>query len=292
VWGEYLFPTSVKEALRILAEYRGEARIIAGGTDLVLQSRSGKCPSQVMVDITRIPDLDGIEERDGYIHVGALVTHAQVVASPLIQGKAGVLAEACAHVGGPQIRNMGTLVGNVVNARPAADGAVALFALNAEARVANLEGHRWQPVSEIYKDVGVCLIDPCIEIVTALRFPALGPRCEGAFERLARRRSLALPIINAAAVVCVEGGVFSDVRIAVGPVAPTPFRAARAEAALLGQQVEATVIADAAELAAADAQPRDSAVRGSKRYRTAMVGVLVRRALMRAAKLSGGAQDA
>lgn len=282
MWREYLFPTSVEEAVAMLARYGGEARIITGGTDLVLQSQRGKCPSQVMVDITRIPSLDYIEERDGFIYIGALATHGKVAASPLIREKASVLAEACGHVGGPQIRNVATLAGNVINALPAADGAVALFALDAEAQVVDPDGVRWEPISRIYKGVGVCLLDPCLELVTALRFPVLGPHYASAFERLARRQALALPIVNAAVVVSLRDGVFHDVRIAVGPVAPAPFRATKAEKALVGQSAHTMQVERAAKLAAEDAHPRDSAVRGSQEYRKAMVAVLVRRALTRA----------
>jgi len=292
VWQEYLFPGSAEEALQMLAERRGRARIIAGGTDLVLQSQQGKIQATTLVDITRIPGLDFIEEREGYIYLGAQVTHAQIAASPLIRAKGDVLAMACGSVGGPQIRNMGTLVGNVVNALPAADGAVALFALDAETEVASLSARRWLPIAEVYQNVGVCVVDPSAEMITALRFPALQPRHKGAFQRLAPRRSLALPILNTAVVVGVQEGRFTEARIAIGPVAPTPFRAKEAEDVLIGQCVGGAVIKRAAELAAAAAQPRDSVLRGSKEYRKALVEVLVRRALAEAAGLwprtSGG----
>jgi CO/xanthine dehydrogenase FAD-binding subunit len=286
VWQNYLFAESVDHALALLAQHEGAARIIAGGTDLVLQSHQKKCPSTVMVDVTRIPGLGGIEERDGHIEIGALATHGQVAASPLIQTMGRVLAEACAKVGGPQIRNMATLVGNVINALPAADGAVALFALDAEAQVVDDTGSRWIPIDDLYAGVGVCTIDSCVEMVTALRFASPSPGQRGAFERLARRRSLTLPIVNAGVVVDIEEGRFADARIAVGPVARTPFRAKRAEDVLRGSEVSAEVIGQAAELAQADARPRDSYVRGSKGYRSAMVQVLVRRALLRASKAS------
>jgi len=172
MWDEYLFPASVEEALEMLEAYGGEARVIAGGTDLVLQSQRGQCPAKAMVDITRIPGLDHIEEQDGLIYIGAQVTHAQVAASPLIRSRAGVLAEACGSVGGPQIRNVGTLVGNVVNALPAADGAIALFALDAEAEVAEQAGRRWTPIAALYAGVGLCTVDPCTALITQLRFRA------------------------------------------------------------------------------------------------------------------------
>lgn len=286
MWREYLFPMSVGEALQMLAEHRGRARIIAGGTDLVLQCQAGKVDADVVVDITRIPGLDAIEERDDYIHIGAQVTHGRVAASPLIRERARILALACATVGGPQIRNTGTLVGNVVNALPAADGAVALFALDAEVEAADLNGRRWLPIRELYRNVGVCLVDPRAEMITGLRFRPLQAHHRCSFQRVAPRRALSLPILNVAAVLSVVDGRFQDVRIAMGPVASLPFRAAGAEAALLGQVVTDDVIAQAAALAMQAAQPRDSVLRGSRVYRKALVQSLVRRALSEAVGLT------
>jgi CO/xanthine dehydrogenase FAD-binding subunit len=284
MWDAYVFATSISDALRKLADFGGEGRIIAGGTDLVLQAQRGQCPSRAMVDVTRIPGLDRIVQQGAFIAIGAAASHAQVSASPTIRTYAGLLARACGSVGGPQIRNVGTLVGNVVNALPAADGAVALFALDAQVEVVSPQGREWLPIAELYENVGVCTIDPCLQMVAALRFAPLIAGMGWGFERLARRRALVLPIVNAAAVVGVRDGRFDRVRIAVGPVAPTPFRATAAENAIAGRPVEESAIALAAELAARDARPRSSVVRGSREYRTAMVEVLVRRALTHAAE--------
>lgn len=282
MWQNYLFPATVQEALEMLAAHGGQARIIAGGTDLVLQSQRGQRAATVMVDITRIPGLDGIEEHEDYVTIGCQATHAQIAASPLIHQKAEVLALACGSVGGPQTRNVGTLVGNVVNALPAADGAVALFALDAEVEVVDAEGRRWLPIAAMYAGVGKCTIDPCVQMVTAIRFRPLSNGWASAYQRLANRKALALPILNAAVVVGLEDGVCSEVRIAVGPVAPTPFRAREAEAALVGQPPTPEAVVRAARLAADAANPRDSVLRGSRDYRKAMVEVLVRRALTQA----------
>lgn len=291
MWDEYLFPASVEEALEMLEASGGEARIIAGGTDLVLQSQRGQCPAKVMVDITRIPGLDHIEERDGLIYIGAQATHGQVAASPLIRFRAGVLAEACGSVGGPQIRNVGTLVGNVVNALPAADGAIALFALDAEVEVVERRGCRWTPIASLYAGVGLCTVDPCAAMITQLRFPALGKGEAGAFERLAKRRALVLPILNTAAIVGLRRNKVQKARIAIGPVAPTPFVAAEAAESLVGQPPDEGRITWAAKLAAQTAQPRDSLLRGSAEYRKAMVEVLVRRALWRAVEAASLQED-
>ncbi len=284
MWEEYLFANSVEHALELLARYGGRAQLIAGGTDLVLQSQRGECPATVMVDITRIPGLNRIEERDGYILIGAQVTHAQIAASPLIREKAPILAMACSQVGGPQTRNAGTLVGNVVNAQPAADGATALFALDAELEVATLETRRWEPISQVYRGVGVCAIDACREMVTAVRFRPLANACGCSYQRLARRKALTLPTLVVAVVLEMGEDVVRTARIAIGPVAPTPYRAADAEAYLIGKKAHEAAFAEAGQLAAAKAKPRDSLIRGSSEYRTAMVAVLVRRALAEAAQ--------
>jgi CO/xanthine dehydrogenase FAD-binding subunit len=288
MWDDYLFPASVEEVLDMLAAHRGEARIIAGGTDLALQSQRGRIPSKAMIDITRISGLDHIEEQDGLIYVGAQVTHGQVAASPLIRSRAGVLAEACAAVGGPQIRNVGTLVGNVVNALPAADGAMALFALDAEAEVAERTGRRWAPIADLYAGVGRCTVDSCLAMITQLRFRALGKGQAGAFERLAKRRALILPILNTAVVVALQEDEVEEGRIAIGPVATTPFVATEAAQALVGRSPDETAVAEAARLAAEAAQPRYSLLRGGAEYRKKMVEVLVRRALSRAAAAASG----
>ena len=288
MWDDYLFPQSVEEALDMLEARGGDARIIAGGTDLALQRQRGRSPARVMVDITRIPDLDRIEEQDDYIHLGARVTHAQVAASPLIRSRAGVLAEACGSVGGPQIRNVGTLVGNVVNALPAADGAIGLTALDAQAEVTERTGRRWTSISNLYAGVGRCTVDSCQAMITQLRFKALGDAEGGAFERLAKRKALILPILNAAAVVGVEDGTVQRARVAIGPVATNPFVATDAAEWLVGRAPDAAAAANAAKLAAQAAEPRYSLLRGSAEYRKSMVEVLVRRALTRALALASG----
>ena len=286
-WTDYLFPQTIAETLAMLQAHQGRARIIAGGTDLVLQAQRGQCDSTVMVDITRIPGLDFLEEREGFIWIGPQVTHAQVAASPLVRAHAGLLARACGSVGGPQIRHVGTLVGNVVNAMPAADGAVALFALEAEVEVQDASGRRTVPIDTLYAGVGRCTLDPCVQMVTAIRFRALPAGSGWSFQRLAQRRALILPMLNCAVVAQVAGGRFVEARIAVGPVAETPLRATAAEEALRGAPVGPETMREAARLAQEAAHPRDSAVRGSGEYRRAMVGVLVRRGLAEAAAMAG-----
>ena len=278
-WSDYLFPETLEDAVAMLQKHDGRARIIAGGTDLVLQSKRGLCASEVMVDITRIPDQAFLEEQDGWIHIGPLVTHEQVSASPLVREKAGVLAQACGSVGGPQIRSVATLAGNVVNALPAADGAVALFALDAEVEVLDQCGRRWESITGFYTGVGECGANPCHEIVVGLRLRPLPESAGWSFQRLARRKSLILPMLCVATTVEVEDGRTANARIAVGPVAPIPFRARAAEDMLKGTETDERIIAEAARKAYEQASPRDSVLRGSGEYRKHMVEVMVRRGL-------------
>lgn len=282
MWSDYLFPRTLEEAVEVLAAHNGRARVIAGGTDLVLQAQRGQCDAEVMVDITAIPGLDFLEEREGWIYVGPQVTHGQVAASPLVREKVGVLARACASVGGPQLRCVATLVGNVVNALPAADGAVALFALDAEVQVIDQSERRWESITGFHTGVGQCRVDPCHEVVGAIRFRPLPAGSGWAFQRLARRKTLILPMLCAAIAAQVKNGAVADVRIAVGPVAPIPFRAGAAEDALRGVKVSDQAIAGAARKALEEANPRDSLLRGSGEYRKHMVEVLVRRGLHQA----------
>lgn len=281
----YLFPQTVDETLEMLRQHAGRARIIAGGTDLMLQIKQGKYQVETFVDITRVPELNGIRlMEDGYIWIGATTTHRQVWESSIIQEHAAVLAEACRTVGALQIQNVGTLGGNVVNALPAADGSIALTALSAEAQVATPHGRYWTDLLEVFSRPGVCKIDPSAELLVGFRFKALRRRAGSAFERLARRRALALPILNCGVVVQLNdaGDRFEYAAIALGPVAPTPFRARGAEAILAGAPVNEETIRAAAHQAMQESEPRSTILRASREYRKDMVEVLTRRALERA----------
>ena len=278
-WQEYLCPHSVEEALDILLAYGGDARIIAGGTDLLLELRRGHLTVDCLVDITFIEDLHKIELVDGRIVIGAGVTHNQAANSSLVKERASALAQATAQMGSPQIRNQGTVMGNVVQGLPAADAAVALTALEAEVEIVSPEGTRWEAMEGLYVGVGCCRVDSSREIAARLRFLALGEGEGSAFLRLARRRSLSLPMLNVAVVVGLKDGCFEWARIALAPVADRPHRARSAEELLKGKEVNAYSIGVAAEAAEAEAQPRSSRLRGSREYRRQMARVLTRRAL-------------
>jgi CO/xanthine dehydrogenase FAD-binding subunit len=218
------------------------------------------------------------------IVLGAGVTHRQVSESPLIRERATVLAEACQAVGSLQIRNVGTLGGNVVNAMPAADGSIALLALEAEAEIVDGMGRKWVPLPDLFAGPGISKMDSTREMLIAFRFKVLSERQGSALERIARRRALALPILVCAVVVTLseDGGDFESARIALGPVAPVPFRASQAEESLRSATVSLETMARAGEIAMQESQPRSSLLRASKEYREEIIRVLVRRGLERA----------
>lgn len=287
--GEYLRPTSLEEALSMLTEFKGEARVISGGTDVIVRMRQRKEEPRALVDITGLPSLSGISEENGRIEIGALVTHGQVAGSEMIQAKAGLLAQGCGAVGSPQIRNVATLAGNLISGQPAADGSIPLLALGADVTIVSAESDRVVPLADFFLGVGRTALDPTREIMTKISFPALGENQGGAFKRLAKRKALTLPMLACGVVVKVDPAkeTFEDVAIALGPVAPTPFREHGIEASLVGKPVDRESIEEAVAGLYAACSPRDSLLRGSCDYRQEMVKVFVRRGLLAALTQAG-----
>ncbi|MEJ2208749.1 MAG: FAD binding domain-containing protein [Anaerolineae bacterium] len=262
--------------------------MIAGGTDLVIELDEGKCTADCLVDVTRIPGLDTIEQQDGQIVLGANVTFRQVKESALVQQQARVLAEAAGTVGALQIQTVATLAGNIVSSLPAADGSVALSALDAEVEVAGPDGRQWHPIGELFLGPGRSAVDPTRQMITAIRFPVPRGRHGSAWERIGRRRALVLPILNCGVSLALEDGEGQDgpriawARLGLGPVAPVPFRARQTEAFLHGQPATEETFRQAGEIAAGEAKPRTSLLRASKEYRVEVLKVLVRQGLTRA----------
>lgn len=288
-YDQYLIPETLDQALAMLAEFDGSARVIAGGTDVVPELRSRKHKASVLVDISRLPDMDGIEMDGGSIRLGPLATHARVAASELIRDKAAVLAEGCGWVGSPQIRNVATVGGNLVSGQPAADASLPLLALDAEVTIAGPQGERRAPLADFFLDLGKTAIDPGREIMTGISFSALGENQGACYQRLAQRKALVLPMLACATVVKVDPAskTFAGVALSLGPVAPTPMRERAAEEMLMGQPIGKEIIAKAADSASAQCSPRDSLLRGSCDYRQAMVRVFVERGLTRSLALAG-----
>lgn len=285
-WRHYLIMKSVKETLQYLTEEGGKARVVAGGTDLTLQMQ-GKNVSErdlTLLDISQIEEIRGIRESEGFLFIGAATTITEISSSNLIHTKAHALAQGANWLGSPQIRNVATIGGNVVNAQPAADTSVPLVALGAEAKIVSPEGERYMPVEELFRGAGESSINPCRELISHFRVPIWEvPRRSSCMERLAKRKAFTLPTLSVAACVEIEEGgeSFQQVRIVVAPVAPTTYRARRAEEILKNVPITKENINRAAAIAKEDANPRHS-LRGSATYRKEMVEVLTRRALLAA----------
>ena len=277
-WNHYITPTSLAGALDLLADYGNDARIIAGGTDLLLELARGVRPQKILIDITRIPGLDAIRlDNDGWVHLGPLVTHNQVVASPLAVERAFPLARACWEVGAPQIRNRGTVAGNVITASPANDTITPLWALDATLTLLSRRGTRTLSCAQFFQGVRRTALAPD-ELLVDIAFRGLDDHASGAFLKLGLRRAQAISVVNVAIVLRREGDQVRQAAIALGAVAPTIVRATDAEQALVGSILDETTSEQAAMLAAAASRPIDD-VRASADYRRDMVAVLTRRAL-------------
>ncbi|MCX5977141.1 MAG: FAD binding domain-containing protein [Coprothermobacterota bacterium] len=273
---DHLFPTSPSEAIEMLLREDGKARLIAGGTDLILEIRDHANSFEALVDVSRIPGLDRIHSDGERIHLGPLVTMTQVEESLLLKQHAIALWEACSWVGGPQIRNRATLAGNIVSAQPAADGAIALVALNAGLKILGFQGERDLMLSDSYIGVGRSAIDASREMITCIEFEGQHQGEASAFRRMAQRKAMALPQLNCAVWIASSVGYCTNARIAVGPVATMPFRARQAEAYLVGKPLTDETITACAAAIQEEVQPRDSMLRGSGLYRKEMAEALAR----------------
>lgn len=277
-WNLYLTPDSLTAALDLLAEYGNDARIIAGGTDLLLELGRGVRPQRVLIDISAIPKLDAIAlDKNGWLHLGPLVTHNQVVASPLLVELAFPLARACWEVGAPQIRNRGAVAGNLVTASPANDTITPLWAMGAIITLASRRGVRTLTCAQFFQGVRRTALAPD-ELLLDIAFPALPGHASGTFLKLGLRRVQAISLVNAAVVLHWDGDQVRQAAVTLGAVAPTIVAADEAAQALVGSALDDAAIERAASLAAAASRPIDD-VRASADYRRAMVAVLTRRAL-------------
>jgi carbon-monoxide dehydrogenase medium subunit len=279
-WVAFKKPRNLSEVLTLLVEAKGKGRVMAGGTDLIVQMNRGEHKIDLLVDITGINELKKIQEDDGWIRIGAGVSHAEVAKSPLIQREAKALAKGCSHLGSPQIRNMATLVGNVISAQPAGDGAIPLMALEAQLKVLSKNGERWIPLEEAYQGIGISAVDATKEVATEVRFKKIGESGATEFFRMARRKALALPILNGAVVILFNTSKerIEKIRIAIGPVGEKPFRPKKAETYLESNEISHKCLLEACQIASEEANPRDS-LRGSGFYRREMVRVNLIRAI-------------
>jgi len=301
MWHTYYAPRSVPEALDLLAQHGAACRVIAGGTDLILELERGARKPQILVDVSRVWGLDQVELSNGTLRIGAAATHNQVVASAPAVAHAFPLARACWQVGAPQIRNRGTIAGNLVTASPANDTITPLWAMDAAVVLASRErGERTLSFGRFFLGVRRTALEPD-EMLVRVEAPALGPNERGTFLKLGLRQAQAISVVNVAVVLSFEAVIgegsavpgpearihdsanrvyfpVARARIALGSVAPTIVRASEAEAYLTGKSLTEENIARAAELTASAARPI-SDIRASAEYRRDMARVMAARAL-------------
>lgn len=272
-WQRYYTPGTVDDALELLERYDGHARVIGGGTDFLVESRRGMHRPQIaIVDATRIDGLTDITGTDSHIVIGCGVTHSRIIRHPLIRAHGTCLAESCGVIGGPQVRNVGTLAGNVAHALPAGDGTIGLLALDGEAEITSSEGTRWIPLRETFAGPGRSTIDRHREVLTRLRFRPTGSNEGCAHQRVMRPQGLCLPIVSMAARLRLDrDGHIAAVTISAGPVGPVPWVADPAMGVLLGESPSPELFAAAADAIVGTVSLRTSKYRATREYRQQMI---------------------
>lgn len=289
LWTDYHTAETVEEALSLLASYNGDARIIAGGTDLLIDlqyNRTSDHSVGALVDVTGIGEMTRIDQDGNTCLIGGAVTHTTIVRSALLEARATCLVESCGVVGGPQVRNVGTLGGNVAHALPAGDGTTSLVALNAEAQVAWADGRReWLPIASLFKGPGKSVIDSTRDVLVAFRFNLCRDGEATAFKRIMRPQGVALPVLGCAVWLQLDSArqQITDARICIGPVGSVPQRAVDVEAVLRGQPIDQATITTAVRTARETLHPRTSKYRATGEYREHMIETLLRQALPLAA---------
>ncbi|HLV44655.1 MAG TPA: FAD binding domain-containing protein [Aggregatilineales bacterium] len=287
LWEHYYTPRTFEEASDLLARHGGAARVVGGGTDLLLEIKQGhRPPVDALVDVTHIDALKHISQEDDHAIIGAAVTHNQIVRSEMLTQRATCLVESCGVVGGPQVRNVGTLAGNVAHALPAADGTTSLVALDAEVEVYHNGSIMWVPIQEMFQGPGQSLLDSTRDLLLRFRFRLTGEREGSAFKRIMRPQGVALPVLASAAWVRLAADLqtIEETRVCIGPVGPVPTRITVVENALDGNIFSEDLLDEVVRLARENLKPRTSKYRATSEYRAEMIEVLLRRALPLAVK--------
>ncbi len=275
---DYYSPATLPEAIDVLARHNGGARVIAGGTDLLLKMKAGafRTPPKAVVNIKRIPELRGLSYT-AQLNLGALTTLEEIRRSPVIREHYPALADAASTMASVQIRNLATVGGNLCNGAPSADLAPILIALNAIARIAGAGGERRVPLEEFFTGPGATVLQPG-ELLVALKVPR--PSGTSLYLKHSPRECMDIAVVGVGLAVEVKTSrrEVSTARIVLGAVAPVPMRARRAEEELMGGPLTGERVDRAAKMAAEECKPIDD-VRGSAWYRRRMVEVMVRRGL-------------
>jgi len=271
-------PKSIEEACRYLARHRGRARVLAGGTDLLVELKGGRVKLAAVVSLKSIKGLNKLTyTRKEGLRIGAMVTWTQLLDSKPVARNYPLLRKAAEKMGSIQIRNVGTLAGNISHASPAANGPIPLLLYEAECMVEGPKGRRVIPVEKVFGGVQKNTLRSA-EVLTEIRVPTPPPGANGTYYKFALRRAMDLAVVGVGALVRAKNGVFDDVRVALGSVGPKPFRAKRAEKVLSGKMIGDQLIREASEAAASECAPITD-VRASQEYRIELVKELTFRAI-------------
>ncbi|UCH58012.1 MAG: xanthine dehydrogenase family protein subunit M [Candidatus Bathyarchaeota archaeon] len=273
---EYHAPKSLEEALGLLSLYRGEARLLAGGTDLLVQMKQKLVEPGHLVNLKRIPELSEIRAQEGGVSIGAAVKLRQIERSEIVGNSLPLLLEAVRSMASVQIRNMATLGGNLCNASPAADTAVALISLDSAAEIAGPTGKRTTPIVDFFVGPGETVLGDD-EMLTGVLVPYPEAGYGFSFMKIGRTR-LDIATVNTAVVVKLEGEEITEARVSLGAVAPIPLNLGGVERFLIGKQATPEVFLEAAEMCCDYIEPI-SDVRASAEYRIAATKALIQDAL-------------
>ncbi len=274
---DYTAPSTVEEAIRILAEAPGTAKVLSGGTDLLVQLRSGRTKPDLIVDIKKIPGMSDIRERDGGFVIGAATPGAVIGECEALKRVWPGVVEAANLIGSTQVQGRASLAGNLCNASPAADSVPALIAARATCVVVGANGRREVPVESIPTGPGRTSLRPD-EFIVEFHLPKRPPRSADAYLRFIPRTEMDIAVVGAGVSVTLDpGGVCTDARVVLGAVAPTAILVPDAAAALIGRRLDETALAALDQAARRACKPIDDK-RGTIEYRTKVAGVIARRA--------------
>jgi len=283
LWQNYIQPKNLSEAMDAFLNAPRPLAPIAGGTDLLLDLEQGRhAKVQTLIDVNSIEELTLLEQRGDELFIGAAVPVNRIVHDPLAGTHAQALTEACDLIAGPQVRNVATLGGNVAHALPAADGTIALLALNVEAEIANASGIHRIPFEGLFLGPGRSSLKHGEELIVGFYLPLSEPNQASCFKRIMRPQGVALPILNCAVWLERRNDSIKDIRIAVGPGGGIPFRATQAEDTLRGNPLNEEIFESALEALLAQAKFRTSARRASADYRRHIVSELFRNVIQSA----------
>jgi CO/xanthine dehydrogenase FAD-binding subunit len=278
---KYFQPSKLKELMRLLARFGDKGKIIAGGTDLVLQLKSREIPSpQYIFDIENIDELNYIKDEREVIRIGAILKHYKLQSSSVIDEKLPLLKEAIDQLGTPQIRNVGTIGGNLCNASPAADASLPLMVLGAQLKIVSTGGERKIPIEKFFKSVKKTTLKNS-ELLTEILIPRQTNEYGGAFMKIGRRNGHDISLVNGAVMLKLSNGRIEDLCIALGSVGPTPMRALKTETFLKGKEYSEENVRKASAISSSEIRPI-SDVRASAEYRRQVVESLVEIAIQRA----------